>query len=97
MMVFVESFTISGLSLPLLVDLGGPLLIDVPDVYGNNATVKLMVVGQLRMDGDIRKTELRVSLPSYRRFDLGKTYVRSPFWQACDMVNTYIHKDREDR
>ena len=66
-------------------DLGGPLLIDVPDAY-RNATVKLMVVGQQTNGWGHPEDGIESLLALYSGFDLGKTYVRSPFWQAAHAI-----------
>ena len=66
-------------------DLGGPLLIDVPDAY-RNATAKLMVVGQQTYGWGHPKDGIEGLLAEYRRFNVGQTYVRSPFWQAAYKV-----------
>lgn len=66
-------------------DIGGPLLIAVPDAYCNSK-VKLMVVGQQTYGWGDPEDGIDGLLAEYRRFDLGKAYVRSPFWQAAHEV-----------
>ena len=66
-------------------DLGGPLLIDVPDAY-RSSTVKLMVVGQQTYGWGDPEDGIDGLLAEYHRFDLGKTYLKSPFWQAAHAV-----------
>ena len=77
-------------------DLGGPLLIDVPDTY-LNATVKLMVVGQQTNGWGHPDDEIEGLLAEYRRFDLGNTYVNSPFWQAAHAVYVSLNPDGPPR
>ena len=66
-------------------DLGGPLLIDISDAY-RRSMVKLMVVGQQTKGWGHPEDGIEGLLAEYRRFDLGKTYVRSPFWLAAHEV-----------
>ena len=77
-------------------DLGGPLLIDVPDAY-RDATVKLMVVGQQTNGWGHPNDKSGGLLAEYRRFDLGKTYVNSPFWQAAHAVYASLNPDGPPR
>ncbi|MCY4588438.1 MAG: hypothetical protein OXB98_20630 [Bryobacterales bacterium] len=66
-------------------DLRGPLLIDVPNAY-LEATVKLMIVGQQTNGWGHPEDGIEGLFAQYRGFDLGKTSVRSPFWQAAHEV-----------
>ena len=83
-------------ALEALGDLGGPLLIDVPDAY-RDATVKLMVVGQQTNGWGHPNDKIGGLLAEYRRFDLGKAYVNSPFWQAAHAVYASLNPDGPPR
>ena len=66
-------------------DLGGPLLIEVPDAY-HKAKVKLMIVGQQTAGwGHPGEDSINDLLDHYCVFELGKRK-RSPFWQASASI-----------
>ena len=72
------------------------MLIDVPDAY-RNATVKLVVVGQQTNGWGHPEDGIEGLLAEYRRFDLGKTYVRSPFWHAAHEIYGSLNPDGPPR
>lgn len=78
-----------------------PLFIDPHERYFQAAT-KLMIVGQEANrwveelpDGDTEKAVRRI-LSAYVSFDLGRTYRRSPFWQASWRLAQLVNPDEPD-
>ncbi|MDI6710309.1 MAG: hypothetical protein QME76_06440 [Bacillota bacterium] len=73
---------------PSRLQLSNPLLIDVPDSY-LSSPVKLMIVGQQTFGWwgcfgqGLGNDPVATLLSRYRDFNLGKDYVRSPFWRVA--------------
>ena len=73
-------------------DLGGPLLVEVPDAYCK-AKVKLMIVGQQTAGwGHPADDSIRDLLGQYRGFELGRR-MSSPFWEATYEIYNFLNPD----
>ncbi len=77
-------------------NLGGPLLIHVPHAY-HEASVKLMVVGQQTNGWGHPEDGIEALLDQYRRFEMGKRKMKSPFWQAAYEVYNFLNPDGPPR
>lgn len=77
-------------------DLGGPLLVEVPDAYCK-AKVKLMIVGQQTAGwGHPADDSIKDLLGQYRGFELGRR-MRSPFWQAAHEIYNCLNPNGPPR
>jgi len=67
--------------------ISNPLFIDIPDAY-KTAQIKLIVIGKethswcWNLGDTIHPTTPEELIKHYRKFNLGKEYTKSPFWQA---------------
>ena len=74
----------------------GPLLVAVPEGF-DQATVRLMIVGQQTYGWPCVSLGLDELLRRYRCFDLGRCYRRSPFWQASHSLYARLNPNGPDR
>jgi len=73
-----------------------PLFMSVPDGY-SQTNVRLLIVGQQTHGWQNEKVGVKGLLQTYRNFDLGREYTKSPFWQASHKLSDEINSSGPKR
>lgn len=84
-------------ALPHDTSVSQPLFLEVPEDY-TRTKIRLMVVGQETFGwGESGRDSLHDILSTYRTFDLGRDYRRSPFWQAAHWIHRTLNPEGPER